>query len=167
MPKSSSRLTAKQDRFVAEYLSSRNGTQAAIKAGYSPKTARAIACETLKKPAVAAEIEKRQGAQRQQSEATAALLLDELSKIAFANLGDVFDGKGNIKPPSQWPAELRRAVHFKFDERYAKGRDGRARLVKSIKTVSMPHKIKAISLLMKLLGICPPGSERARGRPQK
>ena len=52
MPK----LTAKQDRFVAEYLIDLNATQAAIRAGYSEKTSKQIGTENLAKPAIAAAI---------------------------------------------------------------------------------------------------------------
>ncbi len=44
------KLTPKQERFVDEYLVDLNATQAAIRAGYSPRTARAIASENLAKP---------------------------------------------------------------------------------------------------------------------
>lgn len=44
------KLTPKQQYFVDEYLIDLNATQAAIRAGYSPRTARAIACENLAKP---------------------------------------------------------------------------------------------------------------------
>ena len=46
------KLTLKQQRFCLEYLNSGNATQAAIKAGYSPKTARSIATENLSKLAI-------------------------------------------------------------------------------------------------------------------
>jgi phage terminase small subunit len=49
-------LTPKQDRFVAEYLIDLNATQAAIRAGYSERTARDIGCENLAKPNIAAAI---------------------------------------------------------------------------------------------------------------
>ncbi|MEO8339980.1 MAG: terminase small subunit [Nitrospirota bacterium] len=48
------RLTPKEQRFVLEYAVDLNGTQAAIRAGYSPKTAQSIASETLQRPAVKA-----------------------------------------------------------------------------------------------------------------
>lgn len=51
------KLTAKQERFVREYLVDLNGTQAAIRAGYSKQTARAIASEMLTKPYIATAIE--------------------------------------------------------------------------------------------------------------
>ena len=44
------KLTARQERFIDEYLVDLNATQAAIRAGYSAKSARAIACENLAKP---------------------------------------------------------------------------------------------------------------------
>ena len=47
---STKKLTPKQNCFVDEYLIDLNATQAAIRAGYSPRTARAIACENLAKP---------------------------------------------------------------------------------------------------------------------
>ena len=53
------KLTAKQQRFCDEYLIDLNATQAAIRAGYSKKTARVIGNENLTKPAVKNYIEKR------------------------------------------------------------------------------------------------------------
>ncbi len=52
-------LTPKQERFVAEYLIDLNATQAAIRAGYSVKTAKEIGAENLTKPAVKAAIDAR------------------------------------------------------------------------------------------------------------
>jgi len=49
-------LNPKQTRFVAEYLIDSNATQAAIRAGYSEKTAAVIGCENLTKPNIAAAI---------------------------------------------------------------------------------------------------------------
>lgn len=52
-------LTQKQQRFCDEYLIDLNATQAAIRAGYSKKTAYSIGDENLKKPEIKNEIEKR------------------------------------------------------------------------------------------------------------
>ena len=59
------KLTARQERFVAEYLVDLNATQAAIRAGYSKKTAGATGHENLKKPEIAKAIE---GAQKKAME---------------------------------------------------------------------------------------------------
>ena len=65
------KLTAKQQRFCDEYLIDLNATQAAIRAGYSKKTAYAIGNENLKKPEINAYIEKRM------AEKEAALIADQ------------------------------------------------------------------------------------------
>ena len=51
------KLTAKQQRFVEEFLVDGNATQAAIRSGYSRKTAKDIGCENLAKPNITAAIE--------------------------------------------------------------------------------------------------------------
>ena len=53
------KLTAKQQRFCDEYLIDLNATQAAIRAGYSEKNARNIACENLTKPNIKQYIDER------------------------------------------------------------------------------------------------------------
>ena len=53
------KLTAKQQRFCDEYLIDLNATQAAIRAGYSAKTAYSIGNENLKKPEIREYIDKR------------------------------------------------------------------------------------------------------------
>ena len=65
------KLTAKQQRFCDEYLIDMNGTQAAIRAGYSKKTAYAIAIENLKKPMLKEYISERM------AEKEAALIADQ------------------------------------------------------------------------------------------
>lgn len=53
------KMTAKQKRFCDEYLVDLNATQAAIRSGYSKKTAHVIAIENLNKPKIKEYIEKR------------------------------------------------------------------------------------------------------------
>ena len=48
-------FTGKQSRFIDEFMLDMNATQAAIRAGYSPRSARVIAQETLLNPAIQAE----------------------------------------------------------------------------------------------------------------
>ncbi len=66
MPK----LTAKQDRFVAEYLIDLNATQAAIRAGYSEKTAQMIGSENLSKPMIATAVAAAQAKRSERTEIT-------------------------------------------------------------------------------------------------
>lgn len=56
---SKNKLTQKQKRFVDEYLVSGNATQAALKAGYSKRTAQRTGSENLQKPLIKSAIEKK------------------------------------------------------------------------------------------------------------
>ncbi|WP_059050001.1 terminase small subunit [Paenibacillus senegalimassiliensis] len=76
-------LTAKQQMFVKEYLVDLNATRAAIRAGYSVKTAEAIGHENLRKPKIAAAVEAAMGQRSQRTEVTADRVLQEYAKIAF------------------------------------------------------------------------------------
>lgn len=82
------KLTPKQRRFVNEYLIDLNATQAAIRAGYSKKTAQQIGAENLSKPVIQAEIQKRQVKLQNKLEITQERVLQELAAIAFANGAD-------------------------------------------------------------------------------
>jgi len=73
-------LTDKQQRFVAEYLVDLNATQAAIRAGYSEKTARQVGSENLSKPDIADAIAKRQAKVAKKVEVTVESLATELEE---------------------------------------------------------------------------------------
>ena len=81
-------LTPKQQRFVDEYLIDLNATQAAIRAGYSAKTAAVIGNENLIKPYIADAIAKAQAERSERTEITQDMVLQELAKIGFANMLD-------------------------------------------------------------------------------
>lgn len=87
----STALTAKQARFVAEYLCDLNATQAAIRAGYSPKTARSIGYENLTKPHIADAIADGKSGQIEEAEITAQRVLNELGRIGFADIRNLFE----------------------------------------------------------------------------
>lgn len=59
-------MTAKQQRFCDEYLIDLDGTKAAIRAGYSPRTAAAIASENLRKPKLQQYIAERMAEKEKQ-----------------------------------------------------------------------------------------------------
>lgn len=81
-------LTAKQARFVEEYLIDLNATQAAIRAGYSAKTAGQQGERLLKNVEVAAAVAEAQQARSARTEITQDAVLRELAKIGFANMQD-------------------------------------------------------------------------------
>lgn len=89
------KLTDRDALFADEYLIDLDAKNAAIRAGYSPKTA-AKASEWIRpdnpgKPALRAEIDKRLAERSRRTGVTADRVLMELAKIAFANMGDIVD----------------------------------------------------------------------------
>lgn len=79
-------LTDKQRRFVDEYLVDLNATQAAIRAGYSQKTAASIGEENLRKPDIAKAVQDAQAARAKRTEITQDMVLRELAKIGFSDI---------------------------------------------------------------------------------
>lgn len=95
------KLTPKQFLFVKEYLVDLNATQAAIRAGYSEKTAQVIGAENLAKPIIAESIQIEMDKRAARIEITADRVLQELAKLAFHDPRKFFDDDGRIKPISE------------------------------------------------------------------
>lgn len=92
-------MTKKQKLFVEEYLIDLNATQAAIRAGYSPDTAKEIGCENLTKPNIKALIDKAMAERSKRTGINQDRVLNELAKIGFAKITDVVDPEtAQIKP---------------------------------------------------------------------
>jgi len=79
-------LTAKQKCFVQEYLVDLNATQAAIRAGYSEKTAYSAGQRLLKNVEVQKAITKAKAKRSNRTEITADRVLQELARIGFADI---------------------------------------------------------------------------------
>lgn len=75
------KLTIKQKKFADEYIISGNATQAAIKAGYSEKTARKIGSENLTKPDIKSYIDERMKKLEEEAIADQAEVLKFLTRI--------------------------------------------------------------------------------------
>ena len=103
-------LTAKQRRFVEEYLIDLNATQAAIRAGYSEKTAKSVGQETLTKPDVLAAVQEAIAQRSERTETTQDQVLKELSRIGLSDLRKIFGEKGNLLNPSEWDEETASAI---------------------------------------------------------
>lgn len=89
------KLTPKQRTFVGEFLVDLNATRAAVRAGYSQKTANRIASENLSKPVIRAAIDKAMAERSARTEVTQDRVLKELAKLAFFDVRELFDDQGN------------------------------------------------------------------------
>jgi phage terminase small subunit len=107
------KLTPKQTKFCEEYLIDFNGTQAAIRAGYSSKTAHEQAAQLLAKLSIQALIQELRQSQQERTQVSADSVIEKLWSIAGFELNQVgtFDGKKMIfKPESEWAESARTAV---------------------------------------------------------
>lgn len=84
-----SKLTQQQQAFVDEYLCDLNATQAAIRAGYSEKTAAEQGCRLLVNVNVAKALSEAQKARSKRTGITADRVLAELAKIGFSDIRKV------------------------------------------------------------------------------
>jgi len=103
-------MTPKQEAFINEYLIDKNATQAAIRAGYSVKTARQMGDENLSKPYIAAEIESRLATLAAKAGLTAELVLASLARELRFDPADLYDEWGNIKPIHEIPEDARKCL---------------------------------------------------------
>lgn len=103
-------LTKKQELFVKEYLIDLNATQAAIRAGYSKKTAYAIGAENLKKPQIQEAISAVYKPVMEDLDITIERVLKELSCSAFLDIRELFDANGNMKAIKDLPEEVARSI---------------------------------------------------------
>lgn len=107
---SKKKLTDKQQQFVEEYLVDLNVTQAALRAGYSEKTAYSIGHENLKKPEVQEAIQKAVQERQERTRVTADQVVNELARIGFSDLRKAFDEQGNLKKPNEIPDDVASAL---------------------------------------------------------
>lgn len=88
------KLRPKEENFCNEYMIDFNATQAAIRAGYSKKTAQQIGAENLKKPVIKNMIRDKQFALKVKSEITAEMVIEGLAKVAFADMRGIATWSG-------------------------------------------------------------------------
>ena len=93
-------LTPKQALFVAEYIKDFNATQAAIRAGYSERTAASQGQRVLHYVEIQNEIASALAGRIERIQVDSDWLLSRLVQEATADVADLFDGDGNLKPVS-------------------------------------------------------------------
>lgn len=100
-------------RFAREYVVDRNGTRAAMRAGYSVRTAYAQATRLLKNAQVVAEIERLRAEQIELCKIQTSDVIGEIRNLAFSDVGDLVDftsGEPIVKPANEITPEARRCI---------------------------------------------------------
>lgn len=138
-------LTDKQEMFCREYLIDLNATQAAIRAGYSEKTAPTIACENLIKPNIQQRIAELKAERCERTKVDADYVLQRLTEIDQMDVLDILTETGDLKPVRDWPKVWRTSLSG-LDIVAMAGDGDTAALLKKIK---WPDKVKNLELLGK------------------
>lgn len=109
----SQKKITKQQIDLVDYLladEKQDQTKAAIKAGYSPKTASAAAARALKLDCVVAYMNGRIAERNKRLRIDADYVLKRLTEMDELDVADLFDDEGNLLPIKQWPAAWRRTI---------------------------------------------------------
>lgn len=103
-------LTDKERLFVDEYLIDNNGTQAAMRAGYSEKSARQIASKLLTKVNISVAIAEARQEREERTKITQDRVLSAIGNIALCDPRKAFDKNNALLPPTEWPDEIAFAI---------------------------------------------------------
>lgn len=144
-------LSRKQAQFVAEYLIDLNACQAAIRAGYSAKTAESAGPQVLRNSAVAAAVAEGQAKRLQSAEISSVRILEEMRRLALSDLRQLFDASGNLRPIHELPDDVASTLSsVEVVKKNLAAGDGQTDTVHKLKTWDKP---KALEMLAKHLGL--------------
>jgi len=142
-------LNNKQRTFVEEYLVDLNATQAAIRAGYSEHTAKDIGCENLAKPNIQTAIAEAMDERSQRTEITADRVLEEIAKIGFLDVRNIFTDADELKAISTLPDDIAAAVvsvEVITKPTYEEDDDGN-KIVEHVHKIRLADKLKGLEML--------------------
>jgi len=137
------KLTDKQELFAREYLKDLNATQAAIRAGYSVKTAQEQASRLLSNVMVQSRISELKAERNEEIGIDAAYVLRRLVEIDQMDVLDILLPNGELKPIKDWPKTWRTTLSG-MDVIEMSGDDPGF-----LKKIKWPDKVKNLELLGK------------------
>ncbi|HEC1649054.1 TPA: terminase small subunit [Yersinia enterocolitica] len=145
------KLTDKQELFAREYLKDLNATQAAIRAGYSTKTAQVQSSRLLSNAMVQDRIASLKSERNEELGIDSAYVLRRLVEIDQMDVLDIVKDDLSLKPVSEWPPTWRRYISgFDVTEMFENSGEGGAReLAGILKKIKWPDKVKNLELLGK------------------
>ena len=154
------KLTEKQKRFVAEYQVDLNGTQAAIRAGYSPRRAEVTATELRKKTYVLEAIEKQTEAALHRAGVRRDKVLTQMARISFHDIRRLYGPDNTLMDVKDFPDDMVPAIAGieTFEEYQGKGKD--REFIGYTKKVKLWDPNPALTNLAKNLGVIGNGKHR-------
>lgn len=147
------KLTPKQKRFVDEYLIDLNATQAAIRAGYSPKTANEQGARLLANVSIAQTLQKAMQDREQRTEITQDRVLQEYARLAFYDPRKLFQPDGTPKPIEALDDDTAAALAGLEVREEFEGAGENRTFVGYTKKYKLANKLGALDSLAKHLGM--------------
>lgn len=144
-------LTAKQSLFVNGVLAGLSQKDAAIAAGFSAKSADAQAAVIVKIPKVKAAIDEALRRRSERVEVKADDILRELARVGMSDIGEAFDENGMMRPLSEMPVGVRRAISSVEVEDIFEGRGAERVRVGTLTKVKFWDKTRGLEMLGKNL----------------
>ncbi len=154
-------LTARQARFVQEYLVDLNAKQAAIRAGYSPRSAETNGNRMLRNAQVAAAVRVAKAERERRTEITSDRVLRELARVAFFDPRKLFGADGQPLPIAELDDDAA-AVVAGLEVSVAHNDDGTVTRVAKIK---LADKLAALEKLGRHLGLFEKGTPGSAENP--
>jgi len=147
-------LTVKQRLFAHEYMIDLNGAQAAVRAGYAESRAKQTAHDLLNKPEVADLIATLQTKRVDRTQVDADVVLQDLMEYRQADLRELYDDLGALKPIHEWPEFFSRlgVVSVKSQELFEKIGKKRV-LIGYVREVKWENKTKVLELIGKHIAV--------------
>lgn len=146
-------LNDKQRLFVAEYLKDLNATQAAIRAGYSERSAKSQGQRLLTNDDIAAAIAAAKEERMKDVKIDANYVLNRLVEIDQMDVLDILDDHGAIKAVSEWPAVWRQSLSGLDVAELWEGRGEDRDEIGILKKIKWPDKVKNLELLGKHIDV--------------
>lgn len=146
----SRKITPLQERFCHEYVIDLNATKAAIRAGYSAKTAFVQGPRLLDVVSVHSLISKLRDEQKARLKMSSDEVLEEIAKLARSNVKRVFGEGGKILSPHEMDDDVAAAVES-FEARLEFADDGAP--PEEIRKIKMHSKLGALKILAQHHGI--------------
>jgi phage terminase small subunit len=132
----------KRDRFCREYIIDNNGLQAALRAGYSARTAKVQASQLLTVLNVQERIAELRGAVNEKLDITAERVLREAARLAFSDPRKFFNADGSLKPITELDDDTAAAMaSFESVEKAIAGGEGETETIRKVKFWDKPSSI--------------------------
>lgn len=147
-------LTPKQEAFCREYLIDLNASQAAVRAGYrgDPNT---VGPRLLANVGVRSLIEKLKEDRSDRTQVNADWVLKRLEQDASADIADLYDETGQLKPVKEWPLAFRTGLVAGVDtvqERDGQDSEGRPEYV-TVRKIKLADRAKYLEMIGRHIGV--------------